>query len=65
MDYPMTFGVMAGKKDETVARSGNEYVRNPIEYSSPVSCDVNKKFYVLYVSRGNTRTEGLRRESGK
>jgi hypothetical protein len=59
MDYPMTFGVMARKKGETVAGSGNEYIKNPIECSPPVSWNINKKFSVLYAMRQRRLTEGI------
>jgi isoaspartyl peptidase/L-asparaginase-like protein (Ntn-hydrolase superfamily) len=59
MDYSMTFGVMAGKKGETVAASGNECIRNPIECSHPVSWNVNKKFSVLYAMKQRRQTEEI------
>jgi hypothetical protein len=60
MDYPMIFGVMAGKRDETVAGSGNESIKNPIECSPPVSWDINKKFSLLYAMRQRRPTEGIK-----
>jgi hypothetical protein len=59
MDYPMTFGVMAGKRGETVAGSGDECIRNPIECRPPISWDVNKKFSVLYAINQRRPTEGI------
>jgi hypothetical protein len=59
MDYPMTFGVMAGKKGETVTGSGDECIRNPIECSPPLSWDVSKKFSVLCAMKQRQPTERI------
>jgi hypothetical protein len=55
----MTIGVMAGKRVETLAGSGNECIRNPTECNPPVSWDVNKTFHVLYAVSQRWLTEGI------
>jgi hypothetical protein len=50
---------MAGQKGETVAGSGNEWIRNPIECNPPVSWDVNKKLPVLYAVGQRWPMEGI------
>jgi hypothetical protein len=50
---------MAGNKGETVAGSGNECIRNPIECDPPFSWDVNKTFPLLYAVKQRWPTEGI------